>query len=318
MSGRATIIIPVVDGEAERARRALDWYSGRLLRIAVVDGTWDGALRGCRTPDTAWLPRPGLDWVTLATEGVGLVTTAYAVIADPDTLILPRSIAPCVSWLDAHPDHAGVQGRPMLAYRVDGEIEFEPLDAYAMHQIVSADEPAGRIAQAFDPYLDQTRTVLRTDTLRDAFWGVARQDGIVHRSLAEILLAVVASTNGKMRLLPLASSITELRPGRSPEPGLPELLNDPAVQPEIEAFLVGAVTHVVRNGGLGESAAKIAVRSALDVYLNRHLPRVWRFDAMTPEERAQQAAHVRGWPRADDADLADARTLLKERRARVS
>ena len=293
MIHRTTIIIPVIHGEARRARRALAWYAQHDCRVVMASGDLDGELSSI-DPNHVVIARRGACWNELVTEAIGCVTTPYAVIADPDTLIHGEVLEPAASWLDAHQDYSGVQGRSAVALKVDGSFCFEPLDVIGMRQHVVADEPGTRITQVFDPYLDTCRALLRIETLREAFWTLARQENISQRRLGELLVACVAATDGKLRLLNGRWSIIEMRPKKTPVTGLVELLQEPAAEREIDAFLLGAVSHFMRRTGVDEETAKIHVRSGLDVYLNRHLPRAWRWEAMTSEERGAEAARIIG------------------------
>ena len=288
MIHRATIIIPVLDGETDRAHRAIEWYSRDDCRLAIADGTLDQDVVS-QDPAHIIVRRPGASWNELTTEAIGCVTTPYAMIADPDVLVQAAMLEPAASWLDAHPDHAGVQGRSVVALKVDGNFCFEPLDVLGLRQRVASDDPGRRMTEVFDPYLDASRALLRIETLRDTFWTIVRQEGLQQRGLAEILLACIAATDGKMRVLSSRWSVVEMRPARPAVATLPELLTDATAEVEIDSFLVGAVSHFMRKTNSDEATAKQHVRTALDVYMNRHLPREWRWETMTAEERGEEA-----------------------------
>lgn len=293
MIHRTTIIIPILEGEGGRARRAVEWYARHRCRLAIADGGFEPQISATHQ-DHSLVRRPGATWNELATEAIGCVTTPYALIADPDVLVHGDVLEPAASWLDAHPDFVGAQGRSSVALKIDGNFSFEPLDVIGMRQRVVSDDAGMRLTQVFDPYLDTSRALLRIETLRDTFWTIVRQEAIQQRRLAELLLACVAATDGKMRLLPGRWSVVEMRPSRDAARGLPDLLQDATADAEIDAFLAGAVSHFMRATGAGEATAKLHVRTALDVYLNRHLPREWRWETMTSEQRGNEAARVLG------------------------
>jgi hypothetical protein len=124
---------------------------------------------------------------------------------------------------------------------------------------------------------------------------------------------MITAVNGKVRVLPVPWCVREVSHSgetTSPTPSLLTLLDDPDAADQIDRFLGSAIVHLMNRADVPQGDARTSVGSALDVYLNRYLPRLHRHRLLPAVERAARSLTHRGYPSDDHEDLVAIRAAL--------
>lgn len=297
MEDRVSFVLPTFE-RRDHLARALDWYAAAGLHVVVADGSESANDEAAAREGVTYFHRPDLDPHERIRESLPLTATPYVVFCADDDLIVPAAVRDCVTFLDRHDDHAAAQGRYVTFTESAGEVAYKPAYALSTTQTPNADDAASRIEQVFDPYHQWSYAVHRRVNLVHVYEHLVPEFGLVNSNLIELLVAMVAATNGRTRILPRFYCAREMTPGSSGTvtKTLPDIVNDPSSAGDLEAFLLAGITHLMRRAECDEATAKSAVSRCLNAYLERFLPALQRSYDRSDDATLEAVRRLGGFP----------------------
>ena len=147
-----------------------------------------------------------LNVIDKCAEGLRNVTTPLVVFCADDDFLMPDAIWQCVDFLENHPEYGSAIGR-MAATNVMQS--FSPCIVHQGYSIED-DRPFDRCRKIADFWFTNFYGVHRTESLSENFrLTAASTDSRKTPHLAEQMLSLLSVLSGRVKVLPLISSVVE-------------------------------------------------------------------------------------------------------------
>jgi len=212
--GKLTCVIPT-HNRPHFLRRLLHFYQQFPLGdpFLIVDSSAPSAaaenvdiIQGVRTSLNVDYRHLDLNIIEKCAEGLRKVTTPLVVFCADDDFLLPDAVGQCVDFLWDHPEFGSAIGR-MAAINVMHS--YSPCIVHQGYSIED-DRPIDRCRKMADFWFTNFYGVHRTESLYDNFrLTAASTDSRKTPHLAEQMLSLLSVINGRVKVLPVISSVVE-------------------------------------------------------------------------------------------------------------
>ncbi len=216
---------------------------------------------------------PGVDHVRVIRDLLSKVTTPYVIWVGDDDLLVPRTLAACVEFLEHHPTYSAAGGVGVLFALASKGVygKFAWTEAIPLRSI-EADRAGERLRDLFKTFVVVGYAVSRTEQFRKRWVAPAE---FSHKALAaEILPCSLTVAQGKFKQLDRLLVVRQVLHQRYL---LPNLLTDRAT-PEgrlsCEIYRDLVAQEIAWQDGVTVSQAREIVGEAFYGWLDETLPRI--------------------------------------------
>lgn len=233
-------------------------------------------------------PAPGLRHFECLRTLLPLVTTPYVMYICDDDLVVPRTLAVCIEFLERHPDYSAASGAA-LRFQLRGDGAHGPLAwtaGYALRDL-EAPRACDRVAALFREYVVVAYSVSRTPQFL-ARWAVEPPLADPHFAI-ELFPCGLLVAQGKFKQLDQLFVARQIHAARHALPDLFEWVAGPQWHADYAVFRDRIAEELVRQDGLTMAAARAVVKQAVWQYLAAGLS--WRLAA----SRAPARRPPPGW-----------------------
>jgi glycosyltransferase domain-containing protein len=306
---KITLVIPT-HYRHHYLERVLTYYRGSGLVPLVIDSTNVPFPKLAEFPDVDYRHCPDMPLLKKLTRPVEDIATPYVVFCADDSFVVPRAMAACAAYLDAHPDYHTASGRQVSVTRKGGELVYAPCYVSDARMRIDADDAGQRLLQLFDAYSPTFYATHRTGNMQDFVRLSTGQP--INDVMLELVAAMSAAINGKHKVLPQLYHVTEIVPSILDDkkrrlPGADAILCRPEHAAQREAFVAVMSGFFERRTGCGAEAARAAVETSVAAFLSVYGPKPRRsFWQKLPRYAVNTLAGL-GWRSKDYGSWAETR-----------
>ncbi len=205
----ATIVI-ILHNRHENIERLAEYYVGCKAAIILADSSSRKHSSEVLPPNWTHIYTPGISYTQKIETVLKKVTTRYVVLCADDDFIIPEALEQCVSFLDAHPAYAAVQGH-CLCFRKkeieeERQVRFYPIYSHT-HYSYESDEALDRLDHLLADYKSFLYAVHRTEVLVAAYEGASTR--IKNLYLNEYNASILPVIQGKYKELDFLYQVRE-------------------------------------------------------------------------------------------------------------
>lgn len=275
LAQKLTLVIPT-HYRHHYLERVLSYYKGSGLTPLVIDSTNVPFPKLADFPDVDYRHCPDMRLLQKLTRPVEDLATPYVVFCADDSFVVPRAMAACAAFLDAHPDHHAASGRQVSVTRKRGELVYAPCYVSDARMRIDAADAGQRLLQLFDAYSPTFYATHRTGNMQDFVRLSTGQP--INDVMLELVAAMSAVINGKHKVLPQLYHVTEVVPSILDDkkrrlPGANAILCKPEHAAQREAFMAVMSGFFAERTGCGAQAARVALEASIAVFLSVHGPK---------------------------------------------
>lgn len=269
MESKITLIIPT-HNRYKYLCRITDFYKYHKYKIFIADSSEKRF--DIQLPENFYyFYYPNWTFSTKLNNIIKEVNTPYCMLCADDDFFLEETISNCIEFLEINPDYASVQGLYIKFKKNNYNTIFAPMYMHSHKMDINSPLAHERIYSLFSSYMQLQYAVHRSKTLKK-FFALQSDYEVKNYNLFELLLAIVALTEGKHKIIPILFGVREsiINSAGAITDDYDKISTLPEYKIEFESFIKAASFYLSSFENISYREANEKIVTALSIYFNNN------------------------------------------------